>query len=132
MTVILEYREKGLEPGTAKFRVQVQGNVLAVCMANKAENNQSGCYAGFVFECTLPSQFGSKNARSAKCYNQHLKLGSPRKVEMLKNPVWQVVGVIVGIAAIFVTIIIYNQEKPVKRLQVEILSNNPLVSITEF
>lgn len=50
-------------------------------------------------------------------------------MKFLKDPIWQFVGVIVGIIAIFVTLFVYVNERPHKKLRVEILSNNLLISI---
>jgi hypothetical protein len=51
-------------------------------------------------------------------------------IRILKDPVWQFVGVIVGIAAIAVSFWLYYESRPVKKLRVEILSNSPVVSLT--
>lgn len=47
----------------------------------------------------------------------------------LKDPIWQFVGVIVAIVAIFVGWRVVANYQPSKGLQVEILSNSPLVSV---
>ena len=50
-------------------------------------------------------------------------------MSILKNPVWQVVGVVVAIIAIVVPLLVYYSDRPIKKLHVDILSNSPLVSI---
>lgn len=50
-------------------------------------------------------------------------------MRIVKDPVWQFVGVIIGVVAIIVSVILYQIGRPVKRLQVEILSNSPLISV---
>jgi hypothetical protein len=50
-------------------------------------------------------------------------------MKFLKDPIWQFVGVIVSIIAIVVTWYVYVDERPYKNLRVEILSNDPLISI---
>lgn len=50
-------------------------------------------------------------------------------MKFLKDPVWQFVSVVIGIIAIFVSFYISNDERPSKKLRVEILSNNPLISV---
>lgn len=50
-------------------------------------------------------------------------------MKFLKDPIWQFVGVVVGVIAIIVTLFVYFDERPYKKLKVEILSNNPLISI---
>jgi hypothetical protein len=49
---------------------------------------------------------------------------------ILKNPVWQFVGVMVAVVAIAVTVVLYYNGRPVKKLQVDILSNSPLISMS--
>jgi hypothetical protein len=51
-------------------------------------------------------------------------------IRIFKDPVWQFVGVIVGIAAIAVMFWMYYKGRPVKKLRIEILSNSPIVSLT--
>jgi hypothetical protein len=51
-------------------------------------------------------------------------------IRIFKDPVWQFVGVIVGIAAIAVAFWLYYKGRPVKKLRIEILSNSPIVSLT--
>lgn len=48
-------------------------------------------------------------------------------MKFLKNPAW--LGVLIGVLAIAVSLTIYFNGRPVKKLRVEILSNSPLVSI---
>lgn len=47
-------------------------------------------------------------------------------MKYLKDPVWQFIGVVI---ALIVPVTIYLIDRPVKSLQVQILSNSPLVSI---
>src|SRR5688572_9000676 len=50
-------------------------------------------------------------------------------MKIFKDPVWQFVGVVVAVIALIATVIIYLIDRPVKRLQVQILSNSPLISV---
>jgi hypothetical protein len=50
-------------------------------------------------------------------------------MKIIKNPAWQIVATVVAIIAIMVTVSIYLIGRPVKRLQVQILSNSPLISV---
>lgn len=50
-------------------------------------------------------------------------------MNILKDPVWQFIGVLVAVIALIATVIIYLIDRPVKRLQVQILSNSPLISV---
>jgi hypothetical protein len=50
-------------------------------------------------------------------------------MKILKDPVWQFIGVLVAIIALIATVIIYLIDRPVRRLQVQILSNSPLISV---
>ena len=50
-------------------------------------------------------------------------------MKFFKNPVWQFVGVIISVIAIFVALYISATDRPSKKLRVEILSNNPLISV---
>jgi len=50
-------------------------------------------------------------------------------MKILKDPVWQFIGVVVAVIALIATVIIYLIDRPVKRLQVQILSNSPLISV---
>src|SRR5687768_3163626 len=57
----------------------------------------------------------------------HVSIGERMKI--IKDPVWQFVGAVVAVIALIVTVGIYVIDRPVKRLQVQILSNSPLVSV---
>ena len=50
-------------------------------------------------------------------------------MKVLKDPVWQFIGVVIAVIALIATVIIYVIDRPVKRLQVRILSNSPLISV---
>ena len=50
-------------------------------------------------------------------------------MKIIKNPAWQFVATVVGVIALIVTVSIYLIGRPVKRLQVQILSNSPLISV---
>lgn len=50
-------------------------------------------------------------------------------MKVLKDPVWQFISVIVAVVALIATVIIYIIDRPVKRLQLRILSNSPLISV---
>jgi hypothetical protein len=50
-------------------------------------------------------------------------------MKIIKSPAWQFVATVVAVIAIMVTISIYLIGRPVKRLQVQILSNSPLISV---
>ena len=50
-------------------------------------------------------------------------------MKIFKDPVWQFVGVAVAVIALIFSVIIYLIDRPVKRLQVQILSNSPLISV---
>lgn len=50
-------------------------------------------------------------------------------MKFLKDPVWQFIGVVIGIIAILVTWYLSVNERPTKKLRVEILSNSPLISV---
>jgi hypothetical protein len=50
-------------------------------------------------------------------------------MRIIKDPVWQFVGVVVAVIALIATVGIYLIGRPVKRLQVQILSNSPLISV---
>ncbi len=50
-------------------------------------------------------------------------------MRILKDPVWQFIGTIIGIIAIIVSLVLYQMSQPIKRLQVEILSNSPVMSV---
>jgi len=50
-------------------------------------------------------------------------------MKITKNPVWQFVAVVVAVIMLFVMVGIYLVSRPVKRLQVQILSNSPLISV---
>jgi hypothetical protein len=50
-------------------------------------------------------------------------------MKILKAPVWQIAGVVIGIAAILVPVALYYKSRPVKKIRIDILSNSPLVSL---
>jgi hypothetical protein len=50
-------------------------------------------------------------------------------MKIIKDPAWQFVGAVVAVIALIVTVSIYLISRPVKRLQVQILSNSPLISV---
>ena len=50
-------------------------------------------------------------------------------MKIIKNPVWQFVAVVIGLIAIIVSVSIYLIGRPVKRLQVQVISNSPLISV---
>jgi hypothetical protein len=50
-------------------------------------------------------------------------------MKLIKDPVWQFVAVVVAVVALIVAVSIYLIGRPVKRLQVQILSNSPLISV---
>ncbi len=50
-------------------------------------------------------------------------------MRILKYPVWQIASVVVGIAAILVSVALYYKSRPVKKIRIDILSNSPLVSL---
>jgi hypothetical protein len=50
-------------------------------------------------------------------------------MKVIKDPAWQFVGTVVAVIALIVTVGIYLISRPVKRLQVQVLSNNPLISV---
>ena len=50
-------------------------------------------------------------------------------MKFLKDPVWQFIGVIIAILAIITSVVLYLQDKSVKELQIDVLSNSPLISI---
>lgn len=50
-------------------------------------------------------------------------------MKILKDPVWQFISVVVAVIALIATVIIYLIDRPVKRFQVQILSNSPLISV---
>lgn len=50
-------------------------------------------------------------------------------MKLIKDPVWQFVAVVVAVVGIIVAVSIYLIGRPVKRLQVQILSNSPLISV---
>lgn len=52
--------------------------------------------------------------------------------EIMRDPMWQfIIGVLIAIAAIVVTIIVYLKQRTRKSLSYEILSLNPLLSVKE-
>ena len=50
-------------------------------------------------------------------------------MKIMKDPAWQFVAAVVAVIALLVTVSIYLIDRPVKRLQVQILSNSPLISV---
>jgi hypothetical protein len=50
-------------------------------------------------------------------------------MKILRDPTWQFVAVVISVIALIVTVVIYLIDRPVKRLQVQILSNSPLISV---
>ncbi|MBL8078390.1 MAG: hypothetical protein JNM55_10550 [Anaerolineales bacterium] len=50
-------------------------------------------------------------------------------MKIFKDPIWQFIGVVISIIAIFVALYISSTERPSKKLRVEVLSNNPLISV---
>jgi hypothetical protein len=50
-------------------------------------------------------------------------------MKIIKHPVWQFVAVVVALIALIATVYIYLIGRPVKRLQIQILSNSPLISV---
>ena len=50
-------------------------------------------------------------------------------MKIFKDPAWQFIGVIVAVIALIASVVIYLIDRPVKRLQVQVLSNSPLISI---
>jgi hypothetical protein len=50
-------------------------------------------------------------------------------MKIIKDPVWQFVAAVVGVIALIFTVYIYMIGRPVKHLQVQILSNSPLISV---
>lgn len=47
----------------------------------------------------------------------------------LRSPVWQFIGVVVALVALGVTVALYLNSRPIRRLRVDVLSNSPLVSV---
>ena len=52
-------------------------------------------------------------------------------IELLRDPLWQFVGAILGFVAIGITIIIFWLQRTRKSLSYEILSNTSLLTIKE-
>ena len=50
---------------------------------------------------------------------------------ILRDPIWQFVGVILGVLAIFISYILYRKQSQKKALEYEIISSTPLLSIGE-
>ncbi len=50
-------------------------------------------------------------------------------MRFLKSPIWQFVGVIIAIITIYITYSIYQDQKLNKKINIEILSNNPLITV---
>jgi hypothetical protein len=57
------------------------------------------------------------------------RLGIGETMKIIKDPAWQFVAAVVAVIALIVTVSIYLISRPVKRLQVQILSNSPLISV---
>jgi hypothetical protein len=51
-------------------------------------------------------------------------------MKILKDPTWQFVAVVVAVLALAATVVIFLVGRPVKRLQIQILSNSPLISVS--
>jgi hypothetical protein len=51
-------------------------------------------------------------------------------MKILKDPTWQFVAVVVAVLALAAAVVIFLVGRPVRRLQVQILSNSPLISVS--
>jgi hypothetical protein len=50
-------------------------------------------------------------------------------MEFLRDPIWQFVGAVIGLVAIFITIYIFSAQRPTKSLAYEILTRTQLLSV---
>lgn len=51
--------------------------------------------------------------------------------DVLRDPLWQFIGVIFAVLAIFITLVLYRRQRSRKALSYEIVSRTPLLSIRE-
>ncbi len=52
-------------------------------------------------------------------------------MKIIKDPAWQIIAIVVSLVAVIVTVSIFLIGRPVKRLQVQIISNSPLISVNK-
>ena len=50
-------------------------------------------------------------------------------MKVFQHPIWQFMSVVVGVLAIIVAVILFRLDRSVKDLQIEVLSNSPLISV---